>query len=797
MKILILFFKLFFGICFLSFCLVFNSVFAQSSITGKVNLADSLPVTFSVYLKDLGDSTKTRVTQTDSADRFKFENLPNSNYQLQITHIGYKDFYQVVSLFNSQVAIDKITLELEDRRMEEVEVVRKRPQFVQEIDHIKYNIKGTPIGISGSALEVLQRLPGVEVSPDGTSVSINGRNEIGILMDGKLVRIPISSLLQILSSTNAQDIESIEVFENPPSQFDVDFSGGIINIKRIRKRGIGVNGNVLVGIGYGDKDKEKVGINLGYQKDKINLFGDVNYDRNRTPRNFINSSRQFIDGQQVESYTTTFRDPVITGYTGRIGLDYDLSPMLAMSFITNAYTNRFVQETVGHSRSSGIYDSDISLYSDEDSKRDLFSVNFNTVWKSDSVNTFSWDLDYLYYYNEAPIYYSNFYERGGTLEELNVLKETPVNVLGVNFQYSRRFGGNSSLTFGTKFTKSMMTNNVILDSLKDNEDIRNEMLSEYSEYDEGIFAMYGNFDSKLGEDTDLKIGLRYENSKYDLITKSDNKLNSKTMDELFPTLFINHKMNTNSSAQFSYGRRVNRPTYFDLAPYVLFLDPNTSSFGNINLKPGFSNNLNLSYRYRSYLFGLSYSTEKNAIARSQTVFTENKEDLVFTSLNIDRLNTWSLNMNIPIKITKWWNLQNNVQLSFLDQKMGPTKTSDWFYTARTTQNVTLPYEIRGQLFVSFNSTRKLGVSTLNSFQRVNLSLDREIKRWNSTLQISYNAIFGNDFSRESVQNSSYAYLANNLEPRVFRFTFIKKFGKRTLKTSNRESSVSDIERRLD
>ncbi|QIH33425.1 TonB-dependent receptor [Sphingobacterium sp. DR205] len=686
---------------------------------------------------------------------------------------------------------------MSDHRLEEVEVVASRPQFVQQIDHIMYNIRGTPIGISGSALEVLQRLPGVEVSPDGTSLAINGRSEIGILMDGKLVRIPISSLLQILSSTNAQDIESIDVFENPPSQFDADFSGGVINIKRIRKRGVGVNGSILLGIGYGDKDKEKVGVNLGYQKDRVNLFGDLNYDRNHTPRNFINSSRQFIGGQQVELYTTTYRDPVITGYTGRIGLDYDLSPKLAMSFIANAYTNRFVQETVGHSLRSIVGDSEISLYSDEDSKRDLFSVNFNTVWKFDSINAFSWDVDYLYYYNEAPIYYSNSYEKDGTLEELNVLKETPVNVLGANFQYSRRFGSNSSLTFGAKFTKSMMTNNVIVDSLKDYVNIRNEMLSEYSEYDESIFAMYGNFDSKLGKNTDLKIGLRYENSKYDLTTKSNNKLNSKTMDELFPTLFINHKMSTNSSAQFSYGRRVNRPTYFDLAPYVLFLDPNTSSFGNINLKSGFSNNLNLSYRYRSYLFGLSYSTEKDAIARSQTVFIEDEEDIVFTSLNIDRLNTWSLNMNIPIKITKWWNMQNNVQLSFLDQKMASMKTSDWFYTARTTQNVSFPYDILGQLFIAYNSERKLGISTLNDFQRVNLSLEKEIKRWNSTFQVSYNTIFGNDFSRESMQGSNYAYLANNLESRVFRFTFIKKFGKNTSKNSTRESSVSDIERRLD
>lgn len=797
MKILTLFFRCFLVIYITWNWSVSNCVLAQSSLTGNVAPLKSSHVTFNVSLKDLGDSSKVRKIQTDSTRVFKFENLPNGYYQLQVTHIGYRDFTQIIRLFNSQIKIDKIKLEPKDQSLEEVEVIRFRPQFVREIDHIKYNIQGTPIGISGSALEVLQRLPGVEVSPDATSLAINGKNEVGIMMDNKLVRIPLSSLLQILSSTNAQDIESIEIYENPPAQYDADFSGGIIKIKRIKKRGEGVNGSILLGIGYGDKDKEKAGFNLGYQKGRFNLFGDLNYDRNRTPRNFINSSRQVVDGELVELYTNTFRDPVITGYTGRLGLDFDISPALAISFLTNAYTNRFDQETVGFSRRSGIEDKDIALYSYEDSKRDLFSANFNTVWKSDSVNTFSWDLDYLYYYNEAPIYYSNLYVGNDVLEKLNVSKETPVNVLGTSFQYARGLGKRSNFSVGIKYTKTFMTNNVTVDSLIENENIRNDMLSEYSEYDEGIFAMYTNFDSKIGENTDVKIGLRYENSKYDLKTRSNNKLNSRTMDELFPTFFINHKLSTISSIQFSYGRRINRPTYFDLAPYVLFLDPYTSSFGNINLKPGLSNNFNLNYRRRDYLIGLSYSVEKNAIARSQTVFTDSGDYILFTSLNVDRLNTLSATMNIPIKIAKWWNMQNNIQFSLLDQTMESVKSSDWFYTARTTQNITFPYDIRGQLFVSYNSARKLGVSKLNDFQRVNLSLDREIKRWNCTFQISYNTIFGNDFSRESLRNSNYAYLANNLESRVFRFTFLKKFGKSTLKNSNRESSVSDIERRLD
>lgn len=775
-----------------------SSVSAQYNVTGRVDVHDSSTVVINVRLKDLHDSLNMRTVQTDADRRFKFNNLPNGEYHLQVSYIGYRDFDQVIFLSNSDVSIGVVKLEPTDQLIEQIEVIRRKPQFVQKIDRISYNVQGTPIGISGTAIEVLQRIPGVEISPDGNSISINGKNEIGVLMDDKLVRIPISSLLQILSSTNAQDIESIEVIENPPAQYDAEFSGGMINIKKLKRSTPGLSGNILLGVGYGDGDKEKGGLNLGYQKNRMTLYGDFNYDRNNTPRTFVNSNIQSFNEGSIYSHTSTYREPIITGYTGRFGVDFNLSQALTTSAVANVFRSKFVQTTNGQNLQTGLTQRSINLLSDEDSRRDLASINFNTNWKADSVNTISIDLDYLYYYNTAPTSYENVYQNENLAEKFNVFKETPVNVYGAHLQYNNRLTDHSSLTFGGKYTKSMMTNDVLVNNRIQNEWFRNDALSEYATYDEGILAFYGNMDSKVGQTIDLKLGLRYESSNHDLRIKTDNTQNVWTMREVFPTVFVGHKLNTQSNLQFSYGRRINRPTYFDLAPYILFLDPVTSYFGNINLRPGLSNVLNFSYKIKEYLIGLSYSDERNAIARSQAIFSdnENQTNILLTSLNVDKLNVSSLNTNIPVKITKSWNMQNNIQLSYIDQLMGQTKSKDFFYVLRTTQNMILPYQIRSQIFATYSSSRIFGVSTINHYQRVNISFDKEIKPWNSTIQIAYNTIFGNNYSFESSALDNYSFVSYDYEPRVFRLTFIKKFGK-SIQQSSRETSVSEIKGRLE
>ncbi|OXB08232.1 outer membrane beta-barrel family protein [Flavobacterium pectinovorum] len=784
--------------------IISTNCIAQYNISGSIKDSKESGVSLAkIEIIAVNDTVKIRPVQSGIDGTFNIKNIKNGNYILIVSALSFQEYKTDIVIENKDLDISPIIL-VTDNVLKEVVISTKKQQMVQKTDRLVVNVEGTPIGISGSALEVLQRMPGVDIGSNGNAITLNGKTEVGIMINDKLVRVPIASLLQMLSSTNAKDIEKIELISNPPSKYDAEFTGGLINIKQIKKNTEGTNGGVLLGLGYGKKDKEKAGINWNTRKKDINFFGDLNFDRNNNPRQFTNSSTIQSDNNAFYNKTVSDRYPVINGYSGRLGLDYYINDKTTLGLLVNGNTSRFKQEVFGNtaqSESAGT-NSSIVLFNDEDSQRDLFSTNINFNTKIDDSQSLNFDIDYLNYYNGAPTNYQNtYFDAAGAAyknETFSATKKTPVNVWVGKVDYSKEINKNVKFDLGSKYTNSNLDNNVLVEDLINGAYIRNEEFSEKSDLVENIAAVYSSMDWKANGKTDIKLGLRYEYSTQDLnLLSKGNVLDSK-LSELFPSLFLSRKLNKDNTLQFSYGRRIARPTYFDLAPFVLFLDPNTYYFGNIELKPSISNAFSTNYQYKKYLVSLEYTIEKNAIARSQTIFPDNTTQQVLTSLNIDYLKVLNFSLSLPFKIADWWDMQNNLQLSYLDQKMDDQKEDDTFYVLRTSQNFTLPKDFSIQVFASYNSKRISGVSNIDDYQRVNLSIDKKIPKWDSRVQLSFSDIFGRDYSFESTENLNSSYVLYSYEPRVIRLTFTYNFGNNQLKKQRkRETGSDEIKERID
>ncbi|WP_367867786.1 outer membrane beta-barrel protein [Pedobacter sp. WC2423] len=779
-----------------------NCIYAQYKITGKIFDKNNNPLPF-VDVK-ANNTRITKVSLTDKDGVYTINNLPASDYEITIHTLLSKEIKKSVTVTDKDLDLGITFIDQEKNLQEVVITGQKKQQVEQKIDRLVINVEGTPIGISGSALEVLQRLPGVEIGSNGSSITLNGKSEVGVLINDKLTRIPISSLIQILSSTNAKDIEKIELISIPPAKYDAEFTGGLINIKQVKKNTKGTNGSILAGLGFGKKDKEKFGINWNARNNKINFYGDLNYDRNNTPRTFTNSGTSRSSDQSVTSnFTETYRDPIITGYSGRLGLDYYINSKFTFGVLVNGNLNNFKQEASGFNIKNNLNKNYYTgLFNDEDSDRNLFTSNLNLNYKIDSLQVLNFDVDYLKYLNKAPNNYNNHYfDENGALERneiFSVTKNTPVAVGVGKIDYSRILSEKIKLDFGGKYTYSKLDNTVLVNDLIDGQYVQNNNLSEKSNLTENISATYLSVDWGADEKTNIKLGLRYEYStqKLDLLS-AGNALDTK-LSELFPSLFFSREIGKKSSLQASYGRRVSRPTYFDLAPYVLFLDPNTFYFGNIRLKPSISNILSLNYKFQKYIASVEYSHEKNSIARSQIVFLPESSQQRLTSLNLDYLNTLTFSINAPLKINKWWEMQNSFQLSYINQKIDAQKNDDYFFIIRTTQTFSLPKDFSIQLFSAYNSNRLSGVSKIKQYQRVNLSLDKKIKKMNSSIQLSFNNVFGQNYSFESFEANNSSFVKYSYEPRIIRLTYIYNFGNSKLsKQRKREVSSEEIKNRLD
>ena len=778
---------------------------AQNNILGVIKDTNNHRIAFAeVELLNKYDSAILKHIIADSAGCFLFKDIKKGSYKLTITALPFKKKILQIKKDSTDLNIGEIIVaEVRNNELQSVTITSKKQQIEQKIDRLVVNVSGTPIGISGTALEVLQRLPGVDVNTDGNNITLNGKSQVGVLMNGKLVRIPISSLLQILGSTNAKDIDRIELISNPPSKYDAEFTGGLINIIQIKKETDGSNGTALVGIGYGKRDKQKAGINWNIRKNKTNFYSDLNYDRNANPRIFTNTN--VITRDTIFSYTTTTnRYPVITSYSGRLGLDYFMSKKVTMGMQINGNLNRFKQNVDGKNyivKNPGKTRA-INLLNDENSRRGLFTANINTGIQIDATQNVNVDVDYLHYYNKAPNNYENtFISSTGSIDStqiFNATKRTPVDVWVGRIDYSRSLNKKMRLDIGTKYTYSTLKNDVLVQDYLGGNYFKNDDLSENSKLIENIFAIYTSVNWDVDKTTKVNLGVRYENSSQNLTLESKGNVLNSPISQVFPTFFLSKNINKKSSLQFSYGRRINRPTYFDLAPFVLFLDPNTFYFGNIKLKPAISNAVSVNYKWTKYFATVEFTNEKNTIATSQSVFLNEKKQQVLTSLNIDYLNTLSLSFILPFKVSKWWDMQNTIQTSYIEQRINSVVDNNLFCILRSTQNFSLPRDINLQLFISYNSKRLLGVSTINDFQRISLSIDKKLKKINSVIQLSFNDIFGRDYSFNSTNNNNNAYVKYGYEPRVFRLTYVYNFGNSKLeKERKRELGSDEIKKRIE
>jgi outer membrane receptor protein involved in Fe transport len=197
-----------------------------------------------------------------------------------------------------------------------------------------------------------------------------------------------------------------------------------------------------------------------------------------------------------------------------------------------------------------------------------------------------------------------------------------------------------------------LDNDVKVSDLNNNQLVTVDSFTEASKLDEKIGALYSSVNYSPNDKTHFNVGLRYEYSETVLNVEGKGNVLDLTINKVFPTIFISRKVSELITLQASYGKRITRPSFGDLAPFFIFLDPTTFSFGNTSLKPAISNSLRLGLNYRNSAFAFERSHNKNAIEGYQPILISGTNKQVYTTLNIALIKTTSLSAAIPLKIAR-------------------------------------------------------------------------------------------------------------------------------------------------
>ena len=325
-------------------CGIINvTVWAQKTVTGQViaSNGDPLPYVNVLLLYPL-DSALVQRQLTDQTGVFSMNNCMSENYLLAITMVGYSPHYQCLQLTEAS-PLDVGTVQMGEaiQQMEEFVVQAEKPLFEQRMDRLVVNLQSSTTSSVSSVLQVQERSPGVFVNRQNGSLGLNGKEGVMVAINGKVSRMPIASLLQMLEGMNAANIEAIELITNPPARYDAEGNAGIINIVMQKSKDFGTQANLSLTAGYGLAEKAGGSFNFSHSTARLKLYGNYAYFWNRTEETIDNFWSLDLPGIRSRTVSRSDRLPETTNHQAQLGLDYEVGQRTTLGSVISGNSSRW------------------------------------------------------------------------------------------------------------------------------------------------------------------------------------------------------------------------------------------------------------------------------------------------------------------------------------------------------------------------------------------------------------------------------------------------------------------------
>lgn len=613
------------------------------------------------------DSSITKVAITDKEGNFIFENVKEGTYLVMASSIGHLKVYSSklkISAEQNYLKIGTLQLIPVDKDLKEVTVTSKKQLIERKIDKTVVNVDAAISNEGSTALEVLEKSPGVTVDKDG-NISLKGKQGVLVMLDGKPSYLTGLELANLLRSMPANNLDQIEIMTNPSAKYDAAGNSGIINIKTKKNKQRGFNGSVNLAYGQGVYEKTNNSLNLNYRNGKFNVFGNLggNYRENF---NQLNIKRRYknADGSLNAIFEQSAREMRYnSNYNAKIGVDFYSSKNTTVGIVITGFTTPSSQRGKNTSflkSNLGIVDSIVTAVSYEKSTWKNGAVNLNFRHQFDSTGReLTADVDYLTYDSRCDQNFTNSsYTPEWSIKNYDRLTgELPslINIYTGKIDYTHPMKKGLKLETGIKssFVKTDNTAgyfNLVGNVKTPDYDKTNQFI-----YEENINAAYVNMNRQVKK-WGIQAGLRFENTNYNgrqfgNPQRQDSSF-KKSYSSLFPTMFISYNANEKNQLGLSYGRRINRPNYQDLNPFMFFLDKFTYGSGNPFLKPSYAHTFELSHTYNQFL------TTTFNYANTRNLFSETFEQKGYATVvkqgNFGSTNSASLSVSAQKPVTKWW-----------------------------------------------------------------------------------------------------------------------------------------------
>ncbi|HMU47003.1 MAG TPA: TonB-dependent receptor [Chitinophagaceae bacterium] len=626
---------------------------------------------------------------SESNGDFRLENIPlMGQYKLKVSIIGYKPYEQTVSFDfkrpegdNSDPtamlsALDKdlgnILIDVEDKVLDNVTITSEKPGLQLAIDKKVFNVDKNITSVGGTAVDVMRNVPSLNVDIDG-NVSLRN-NSPQIFVDGRPTTMELDQI-------PADAIESVEIITNPSAKFDASGgTAGILNIILKKNRKVGYNGSIRTNID--SRAKIGLGADLNVRQNKINAFVSANFNQRRSIGTGNTERLSLIDNPNNILYQDDRSEFDGHFLFGRAGIDYFVTNRTTLSASINIGNGKFMpmswSNLLTDTLSNPVKTSLTKRVSDMSREFNNLGASFSFKHNFPKVGReLTADINYRNRTGPSDNFITTtFYNPDLTTVNYEQLQRQVGDGDGsrvvIQSDFVNPINDKSKMEMGVRAAFNDNSNNSAFYSVDPNtgeQTLQPASQVDYSSTDR-VLAAYTTYTSKI-KDFGYQLGLRIESSNYQgVLNKTNEKFNIDFPVSLFPSVFLSQKFKGDNELQLNYSRRINRPNFWQLTPFVDSTDFLNLSKGNPGLNPEFTNSLELSYQKifknrDNMLITLYYKNTNDLITRYQQVETEpvtGKDQIINTYINANSSYVTGLEIILKNNITKWWELTSNFNL---------------------------------------------------------------------------------------------------------------------------------------
>lgn len=794
------------------FILNFSICFAQDEtlVSGTVTMADGAPLEYASVAIHNAAGVGIKGTMTDSLGTFKFSGLPVGSYQLKISSMGFVNHQSAVfslSNQNRRLHLGKFKLVEDAQTLSAVNIVVQKQIIEHGVDRTIINVENSILAEGNTALELLERAPGVKVDEDG-KISLKGRPGVNVMINGKLTYLAPAELSALLKGTNSASVSKIEIMANPSARYDASGNAGMINIIMKKNQGKGFNGSVSVNGGAGRKARYGSGFNLNYRHADLNVFGSYNYAF-RGETEYLDFTRRFYENGQlnrVSDQHTQTNEPLNT-HNFRFGADWEVSNKNNISLLINGNIGKYLHDSQTGNQlkaNSGVLLSDLATTNYDQQQWNNITYNLNYLHKFEKEGqTFSADVDFANNTFTSNLNLDTYSSpaAGNPAQTTNRRGYIPAktDVYIAKADYTDVFAKALKFEMGLKSSVIHADNNLVYHALNQGNWVYDATGSNHFKYREQIHAGYVNLNEEFKK-VSIQLGLRaeYTNTLGNQLTTGS--VLKRDYFQLFPSLSVSEQFGESHRLQLAYSRRIQRPDYDDLNPFRVFRDPLLYYEGNPNLQPELTQTITLSHVFKNkYTVGLNYSKTKGVIT-----WVSGQIDNINTTFespqNLKSLVNYGLSFTAQNTYFNWWTASNFANV-FKNRYQGDGAIGDFnnsmvSYSLNSQNSFKAGKGYTFELNGYYHSKSVYGTSIERGYYAVSAAVQKLILKDKGSLKLLANDIF---------QGSQYRYITRyqnidmnshvNVDSRRLILSFSYRFGN-SFSTRERKAGSEEEQNRV-